>query len=132
MTIDLAKIEKDFASTMRERIRAAVLDAIPQEKWDDLTKTALQEFFEERRSYHTAAPTPSEFQLLIRKVAEEIIREKVKAILTTDFMPTYNSELQEYVNENLRKVLVSAAPAIVESMFRQAAQHIVSSMTGRM
>ena len=131
MTVDLAKIEKDFATTMRERIRAAVLDAIPQEKWDDLTKTALAEFFAEKKSYHSAAPTPSEFQQLIRKVAEEIIREKVKEILANDFKPTYDAELHQYVNENLRKVIVDAAPAIVESMFRQSAQHLVSSMIGR-
>lgn len=131
MTVDLAKIEKDFATTMRERIRAAVLDAIPQEKWDDLTKTALADFFAEKRNYHSATPTPSEFQQLIRKVAEEIIREKVKEILADDFMPAYNAGLGQYVNENLRKVMVEAAPAIIESMFRQSAQQFVSSMIGR-
>lgn len=116
--------------SMRERVREAVIGAVPQEQWDALIQATLKEFFEkpsdDRSRWGGESRAP--FVVLLHKVAEEIVRERVQEVLRAGFTSVWDTDLQQHVNENLSKLLADAAPAMIASIFRQHAQAVIASL----
>lgn len=72
-------------NAIRDRIRGAMLDIIPDEQWDALIKAEMHAFMNdtvEKRSYGESVTRPAGFKIIVREMLEEDAKKRLTAVLT--------------------------------------------------
>lgn len=118
--------------SVREKVRAALLDAIPESAWDGLIQAELKAYFEpsEKVDYSTNRinTVVSPFTKLVHTIAEEVIREATMKAIKEYQSTTWDHDLQAQVNKQLGETLVRIAPELIAAIMRDSAQRFVQGM----
>lgn len=121
----------DAAAQLREKIKFAFAELIPDEQWEAMIKSEWEAFTKPSSRGHGYSSEPAGF----RKVAESVLREQVNAAMKSWFeeqVPNgrnYNSDgciivgefVTKYLDENADKLMRVA----LEGLFGTAMQNLL-------
>jgi hypothetical protein len=118
---------------VREKVRSALLDAIPEAAWDGLIKAELKAYFEptEKLEGNRYVNLQSPFTALVHTIAEEVVREAAMKAVKEYQCAAWDADLQSHVNQQLSETLVRIAPQMMAAIMRDYAQRFVQSITPR-
>jgi len=99
---DLQKFDpSQLMQGVRDRVKATFVSLIPDEQWEKMIQKEVDDFFK-LDSHYNDSSRASPFKLLVRKVLEELAKEKLHT-----YMQTFTSDLWENnapkLNEELKK-----------------------------
>lgn len=114
---------------VRDRIKATFVSLIPDEQWEQLVKKEVDTFFAEDSRYYSRNNNrdPSPFQQICRQVFEELTRDRLREYMSQFESSTWDNQGPK-LNEELKKMLIEAAPDLLVSMLRVQVQNVVNSM----
>lgn len=128
---------------IRERIRGALADLIPDEQWDTLIRAEVKDFLEdrtvERNSYRDTyhQTVPAGFKRLVR---EELTTETKNRLKTFFDSPEWTAQWENrpghqggshYVaSEEVKRLVLESSGQIISSVLSQAIQNVVTNMRG--
>lgn len=122
-----------YVDKLREKIKQSMLDVIPDEQWNALAKTELEKFFKPKRVAYSGDTTPSEFEIVVKKVVEEHTMKFVRELLTRpEWASKWDAELQAPgLAEQIGKLMEQHGPKILNAWIGQAFGGIVSDIVAR-
>lgn len=124
MSRELAKLDiSEVTKGMREKIRAAFVDAIPDEMWSELMRSEWKDFTREEND-RWRGRLPSGFSVLCQEVLQDMAREKIRAMFSA---PEWEHEWGK-VSDHVLKMLGDNAEKIVQI----AIQNTIGSVTQQM
>ena len=123
---DLQKFDpSQLMQGVKDRVKATFVSLIPDEQWEGMIQKEVDEFFKmDRRynDYNSASP----FTILARSVLQDLAKEKLHA-----HMQTFTCDLWEdnapKLNDELKNLLIAAAPEILTNMFKGMFQQAVNN-----
>jgi len=116
-----------LADTIRDQVRKTIASTIPDEQINLLIKAEFDNFFRVPERRYSNDPQPvSQFQALIAKFMDELLREKIKEALKveTERYTTHqwNAEGKKIVESFMKEYAPIAMAGISESIVRNAMQ----------
>jgi hypothetical protein len=112
------------AATIREKVQAAFIDLIPEEKWDEMIKKEVDWFTTDTMTathYTGSKEVPSPLRSLIRQSLEDLAKEKIKEDLFS----------LNYWNENsldIKNLAKEIAPVAMEAMCAKLVKNVIQSL----
>lgn len=109
-TLDLT----DAADQIRDKIKLAFVDAIPDEQWKAMIQGELKKFMESRITYggyrnETPTKSPPEFEVMaqaeLKKHMAEQLADRIKG---TDYIPdghTFETLIVKWMDDNHKKLM---------------------------
>ena len=133
MSTDLVKSDiNDAAGQIRDRIKAAFVESIPDEKWDQLIRAEIERFMSPRpirdNFGRDKGMGPSEFTDLCREVFKEVVKKKLAEAVQEVKFETIERKVDEWLAEN-QSVLVDR---LVYALFGRTVQGAIEMMLTRM
>jgi len=150
----MANIERvtfeSAAEKLREQIKTAFVELIPEDQWNDMVRKELDQFFHGRKDSpdyewingkKCKVDYPSRFHVMVREAAEAECKERVKQVIHLGFWRPDKGSLWEYGHfatqvEKLVKAWLSdnakmLVKVMIESMIGDAAENILSHVASK-
>jgi hypothetical protein len=113
----------DVASKLRDKIKSAFVDLIPEERWDAMLKAEVAKFMsgtpEHRNGYgNYVAAQPSEFSKVCQSVLSEMIREEAKKRFAEVKQEDVFKAVSQWIEQNHQNVVKQ----FVAGLFQQGTQ----------
>jgi hypothetical protein len=130
MSTEMAKTGVDFSDVttkLRERIQAAFVDLIPQDKWDEMLQKEVEKFMApaEIRDYHgRVTHTPSPFSKICQAHLDAMIQQEVAKQFAAMNHAELAAKVSAWVEENHQAVLVEFAKALVSKGVEEVSARI--------
>jgi transcriptional regulator of heat shock response len=128
-------------NAIREKIRGAMLDIIPDEQWDSLIQAEMKAFTTdtvERKHYGDPVTVKAGFKVLVRQVLEAEAKERVKTVLDSpEWQSQWSNESQrQEAGEAIKSYLTKHGPDIMRecmsAFVAQAMQQTIGTLRGMM
>lgn len=120
-------ISGDFATKIRERVKDAVLGAIPDDKIDALVTQAIDDYFKPRPPLNSyGAALPSYFETLIKEAIESRLKDKLLNEVK------YKLDQITYSQEKLDEYVTAMAPVMMNAFFNNWIKGALSEMVRSM
>jgi len=120
MSTELSKAGVDFADVaakLRERIQAAFVDLIPQDRWDEMLKKEVEKFMAPAvtRDHYNSRETihPSPFSKICQTHLDAMIQQEVAKQFAAMDQAELAAKVSAWVEENHQAVLVEFVKALV-------------------
>lgn len=128
-----------FQDKVRDRIRAAFVELIPEDQWNALVQKEIDAFLTTREervsgySYETRVVVrPSALRQAVWDVLAEEAKKRARVMLDSpEWQSMWNGE-REVLGESLAKFVEEAAPVLLKSMFTNAVQTAVASLRSQL
>ncbi len=119
----------DVASKLRERIKSAFVDLIPEERWDAMLKAEVEKFMTGTPAssdrYHNVIPAkPSEFSKISQEILGELVRAEAKQRFESVAPLVFETAVEEWIEANYERVL--------RDFFAELFKSCVSQFTSRL
>lgn len=117
----MSEIEKfkpeNIMQTVKDRIKATFVSLIPDEKWNEMVKNEIDDFFKEKEiSYHRTYK--SNFQQLVREeISAECKKRIVEYLGGKEFAVVWKSNGQLAVSDAVQEILIKNSSKIFAEMF---------------
>lgn len=119
LVLDSAKI----LETVREKVRSAIIDAIPEEAWKEMVAREIKDFT--TGSSDRYSPRASGLSLVVKSVMEEETKKRVRdALAGPDWAPYWGGQTAT-IGPEMTKLISECGPAILQAMLSQAVQSIM-------
>jgi hypothetical protein len=121
----------NIADMVRDKVKAALVEIIPQEQWDNLIKAEWEAFFKERTvsGYHSgsgrAETKPSLFTEMIHEEIKSHLKGKIKDRVQEELVGVSWDGKPEGDSLLFKEVVEACAPHIVRAFSRE----IISNMS---
>jgi hypothetical protein len=115
-------------NAIRDKIRGAMLDIIPDEQWNTLIKAEVEAFTKdhvERRGYGGDVERPAGFKVIVRGLLEENAKARVTALLASpEWQQNWSTgeageAIQKYVTEHAAEILNKWVSSAVQQVVSQ-------------
>lgn len=103
---------EDVMKNLRDRIKATILEAIPEEKWDALIKSEMKGFFEGCPGSSFRPALPSTFSAVVADVCRSEVTARCKAILES---PEWRKSYDGLIGEKLQEIVTKSASEIINA-----------------
>lgn len=70
-----------LGDAVRDKVRKAIMDSIPDEAMDSLVKAEFDRFFKDTNEYSRSQPSP--FKILVQNEIQNLMKERVKELIKT-------------------------------------------------
>lgn len=129
MSDQIEKVTFDNASQMlREKIRMAFVDAIPDEQWDEMIRKELTEFFENKRGGNDT------FRAACEQHLSKAAAEHVKAFIESN-PEAIRVEVEKWIKDNsmavFQKIVNVGASRFIDFGLSQLQYSVQSWMSNR-
>lgn len=117
---------QSLGDAVKDKVRKAMMDAIPDEALQGLIKAEFDRFFVDSKRFGYA-DEPSPFKVLVRKELENILREKVRKSLVTKFgegQPHY----QDMETKFMQDLVAEMAPHALRGVMSEIAYRCVENI----
>lgn len=125
-----------YAEKLRDKIKSALVDIVPDEQWADLIKKEVEAFFAKKnvtRNYNNQiSDSESEFSAIARQVLGEEAKKHIRAELETPGWADVWDNGRLAGSESLRKLLMENAPLIIASAFDGTFQAVLQQVRNNM
>jgi hypothetical protein len=120
---------QSLGDAVKDKVRKAMMDAIPDEALQTLIKAEFDNFFLDQSDRYNNQKQPSPFKVLVRKEIEKAIEEQVRQIIKTQTQ----SLVQEWDGEGgrvLGDLVTKLAPAALEGVMHSIAGRTLNAIKG--
>lgn len=123
-----------FVEKLREKMKAALLDLIPEEQWESMLKAEVDAFFKNKTvqvntaSYYRNEERAGGFRSAVREVLTAETKKRVLAMLETDEWSGHWDGSRQVAGKTVAKIVRENAAEILENMFSMAAQNAVNAL----
>lgn len=131
MTAEIVKFDPgSYVEKLREKVKAALVDVVPDEQWDAMIKGEIDGFFKDKevREYGSARTIPSAF----KQVAERLIRDEaekmVKDMLQAPEWQGYWVGQKMVAGASVQAFLKEHSGEIIERWIGGAIQQVISTL----
>lgn len=133
MTMQAVPTTIDYAAKIRDRIKSALVDIIPDEQWTVMIQGEVDRFMKastrESRSYYTTTErVPSGLEEVVQSVLREETIKRVKAMLATPEWAGHWDGTQHTVGEKVAAIIRDNSRAIIESWLGEHVQKMLSGI----
>jgi hypothetical protein len=133
MTMQPMPTTVDYAAKIRDRIKAALVDIIPDDQWTMMIKAEVDRFLTSStrdRSYGYAERVPSGLEEIVNQVLREEVTQRLKAMFATpEWAGQWDGTKGEFkVSERVSELIRKNAPDIIEAWLGEAVQQILRNM----
>lgn len=134
------EVEKFDPSTLmqgvKDRIKATFVSLIPEDKWETLVKTEVDNFFKSKDTGYSNRTLASDFQLLVKNELNNYSISRLKEFLATEeFNKTWDQNGKVAASEGIRKMVVENSGAILTtfygSLFQDFLQQFANNLKSR-
>lgn len=106
-----------LVDNLKEKIKIEFVNLVPEEEWDQLIKSTIDEFKEKE----------------LKMALKDILREEVKRILVKHITEITAivwdpGQQRNMINNELRQMILSMAPQIITQMIQGQLQHAIENM----
>lgn len=118
-------------NAIRDRIRGAMLDIIPDEQWDALIKAEMHAFMNdtvEQRAYGESATRLAGFKRIVRELLEEDAKKRLTALLTSSEWTGQWMGGDQQTSEAVKKYITANAGEILNAWVGVAVQRVIQQM----
>lgn len=117
-------------NAIRDKIRGAMLDIIPDEQWEALIKAEMHQFMNDRSigNGYNERIEPAGFKKIVRELLEEDAKLRVKAFLASPEWRGQWLNNDESVSDAVKKYVMENAGEILNAWVGRAVQQVVSQM----
>lgn len=123
-------VKFDSLSTIeaiREKIRSAIFDTIPQANWDALIQQEIQSFMTTRvegRGTYNERTVQSKFSIIVNEEIEKALREALKTKLAD---PEFAKNLLTDIPNTFATILAERGPELIKSWLMTAVIEIANN-----
>ena len=129
---DEKEIEKFDPSTLmdgvRDRIKATFIALIPDEAWNQIVKKEIDEWMAIRKRDYRYKEEFSDFGRLVRDELKKRAVESIQKIIGEFEEYSWDQEGRQLVNENVKKIILENADAILLSVIGSMVQGAVNNL----
>jgi len=128
----MSEIAKFDPSTLMEgvraKIRASFVELIPDDAWNQMVKTEIDNFLLGEYDRWSNKRNDSGFQKIVREELQKAVKEKVTAVIA-EFQPNWQTETNSYdVPKMLKDEIIRQAPEMFMSMIHNAVANSIQNM----
>lgn len=117
---------------IREKIRGALYDAIPQEQWDALIKAEMKDFMTDIPPDSRDFGRKAGFKQLVRGLLQEEATKSVRAFLETDeWKGLWDERSKGAISEGIKKMLIENSAEIFSNILARSFQETLEVMRMR-
>jgi hypothetical protein len=117
-----------LGDAVKDKVRKAMMDAIPDEALQALIKNEFDKFFLAQPGlYHNDPGKPSSFSLMVRSEVELAMKEKIKSVIlqkTSDVLLSYDHDGGKMVGE----LVEAMAPAAMAGVMKHIAGQCINNL----
>jgi hypothetical protein len=120
---------QSYAEKLRDKIKSALVDIVPDEQWERLIKAEIETFFRsttrDTRSYQWTETVPSDFQSVTRRILTEEACKRVKEMLNEPEWTSVWADGRVLAGQKITDILVANAGPILAAWVGQSFQMAV-------
>lgn len=122
------------ASSLKEKVRKVIFDALPDEALEDLIRKEFDAMFKERNvrvnTYSQERKiVPSAMSEIINDELKKLIKNRVDNTLKEGFTTWYDNMGEPVMTEAITKIVVESSPAIMQKYFERIALSALQGIT---
>ena len=126
---EIQKINSDtILKSVKDKIKEAFVNLIPDEQWDLLVKKEIDSYFEVKYvdDYNTRK-TVSDFKTDVYKILREEVEKRAKEYLVDNFQPVWNINGVNKCNALIEEMIIHNSGKILTDMIGGVLQNALSS-----
>lgn len=130
-TTDVTKFDPtSFVDKLRDKIKHAMIDVIPDEQWDTMLKHEVETFFRSKvvSDYHGNREQPSEFRRIVLGILEEEIKTRTKAMFAGPEWQSYWADNKQKAGEEIARLARENGAAILSKWLESAITQVIDSI----
>lgn len=133
---DIEKFDPAAAvNAIRDKIRGAMLEIIPNEQWNALIEAEMHAFMNDttkRDQWGHTQEQKAGYKAIVRALLEEEFKARVKAMLgSSEWSGQWNNHGRQEAGDIIKKYVQEHTGEILNAWIGQAIQSVVSSMSHR-
>jgi len=124
--------DTDILSNVKDKIKAEFVNLIPEDKWEAMVKSAVDDWFKKRETNYNTREMVSSFDQFVQGLLKEEVKERVKAYFSSpewqgewkDGGETASDKMKEIIVENSDKIMATILGNAFQSALNNARQHM--------
>lgn len=118
----------DFASTVKDRIKTIILEALPEEQVNELINNEIKSFFQPRKeNTYSNSMLPSHFATMVQDICKKEISSHIEETIRNIVGNYWNSPgTQIEYNDKLKEQIQKLAPAFMQSYFEHQTANLLT------
>lgn len=120
---------QSYADKLRDRMKASMVDIIPDEEWEMLLKTQLKDFFEDKSvvtAFGERKAQPSPFKNAVVQVLEEETKKRIREMLERPEWSGYWNGQEAVAGKAIEEMVKEHGADILNNWLSSAIQAVVS------
>lgn len=118
----------DFASTVKDKVKTIILEALPEEQVNELINNEIKSFFQPRKeNSYSDRMIPSEFSKMVEDICKKEIASHIEGTIADVVRGYwYSPGTQIQYHDNLKEQIQKLAPAFMQSYFEHQTANVLS------
>jgi hypothetical protein len=118
-----------YVDKIREKIKASLIDVIPDDQWNTMLRAEITQFFESKRpAYHGGPAQPSEFHRVVMSVIEDETKTRVKELLNSPEWTSHWDGTKMQAADEIARLVRENSAAIMAKWLEAAITQVVDRM----
>jgi hypothetical protein len=134
MTMQAPFKPSDYVEAIRGKIRSAMVDVIPDERWDEMVKAEVERFFDGKDvrvdNWGNTVRTTTGFKELVQKLLAEEVSARMRAYFSSPEWTARWSGGHPVASEKVAEIVKEHAPEIIGRWLGAAVQSAITGMAG--
>jgi hypothetical protein len=122
----------NLAELVRDKVKMALVDIVPQEQWDRVIKAEWDSFFKERtvpgQYGRSAEKKPSLFTEMVHEAIRKQLHKKIQEQVETETAGMWPGNTPEHDGPLVAEIVKECAPHIFQAFARDVMMNVVQNV----